>query len=114
MNSYDVVVVGDRSGQVKLWARNFEHLFEGSAVQPVRGARSYDVVMREGGYLHVRDLAITGWDDEPGASMPVFDKWGAEWVNAEKNIGEVGKALAELVGGSSGYFHDATKGGEDG
>src|SRR3954462_11274251 len=65
MGMYDQIEVGGRHGQVKLWDNQLTTFKLGDIVPPVRmNVPDFEIAMREGGYVHVRALKITGWDDE--------------------------------------------------
>jgi hypothetical protein len=75
MGVFDTIAIGSLEGQVKLWWNELSKLGIGDAVPAVRGRFDYDIAMREGGYVHVKDLRITGWTNRP-QTLVVFDKWG--------------------------------------
>ena len=70
MGTYDTLHHGERHEQVKLWGKGLRHLHVGDRVGLPRGglapSGTYTVVMHVGGYAHVVDGVVTGWDDEPG------------------------------------------------
>lgn len=78
MGTFDTVEVGGRTGQVKCWERQQKRLTVGDWVGPVCGYHTYNIVMREGGYVQVFDGRISGWDRIPMRSenAPTFDKYG--------------------------------------
>lgn len=96
MGMFDEIEVGDRHGQVKLWHNQLTKYGVGDIVPPVRmNVPDFELAMREGGYVHVHALKITGWDDERDTSLPCYDKWGDPWVNELENIGDIGRELRD-------------------
>ena len=87
MGVYDTLHHGGRQEQVKLWGRGLRHLHVGDRVGPPRGglapAGTYTVVMHAGGYVHVVDGVVTGWEDVPGAGPQLMTGGGrfdaADW-----------------------------------
>lgn len=80
MGLYDTVKIGEREGQTKCW-RNELHTFSLSdEVGRIDGFLSYNIAMREGGFVWVRDGLILGWQFEPAIGFPTFDKYGLEFT----------------------------------
>jgi hypothetical protein len=88
--------VGERNGQVKLWENACLTYHVGDKVGP-SGAQ-YSIAMREGGYVHVSDGRIAGWEDYPTPNADVYDKYGS--------LIEEGRAPEGLFG-ESYLFEDA-------
>jgi hypothetical protein len=80
MGTYDTLHHGDRQEQVKLWGKGLRHLHVGDRVGPPRGglapAGTYTVVMHAGGYVHVAEGVVTGWEDVPGSGPQLMTGGG--------------------------------------
>lgn len=84
MGVFDVIRVGEKEGQVKIWDRLMKVytledevpsiLFEGKLYH------SYSIGMREGGFVNVSKGTLISWRDIPDAYL-VVDKWGREFNN---------------------------------
>ncbi|MGY1601150.1 hypothetical protein [Geodermatophilus sp. SYSU D00815] len=70
MGTYDTLHHGERYEQVKLWGKGLRYLHVGDRVGLPRGglapSGTYTVAMVTGGYVHVVDGVVAGWEDEPG------------------------------------------------
>lgn len=105
MGMFDTIIVGERNGQVKIWVNRMIDYLLGSVVPEHDGFVNYDIAMREGGFVHVRDCQIAGWDDQQSeAAVVCFDKWGNHWFSSEMNVGEVEEVLQVLTNAKSAYF----------
>lgn len=98
MGMFDDVDVDGRKGQIKTFRCMMICYEKGDSCGAIDKERDYDIAMREGGFLHVRDCRITGWDDTNDTTVPTFDKWGGKWDGEGIGNDEVGQALMELEG----------------
>ncbi|MGY1830485.1 hypothetical protein ACI8AA_08655 [Geodermatophilus sp. SYSU D01180] len=86
MGTYDTVHHGDRYEQVKLWGKGLRYLHVGDRVGLPRGGLgptgTYTVAMHTGGFAHVVDGVLTGWEEEPGAG-PLLTTGGGRFDPAD-------------------------------
>jgi hypothetical protein len=99
LGTYDTLHDGERYEQVKLWGKGLRYLHVGDRVGLPRGGLApngtYSVAMVTGGYVHVVDGVIIGWEDEPGEG-PLLMTGGSRFD------------LADWPGGSFGpWYRDA-------
>lgn len=82
MGLYDVLVDKGRSAQVKCWESELDTYNIGDEVPALDGRRSYNIVLREGGYAQVVDGTFLGIFEEPLKGYPIADKYG-DWHSTD-------------------------------
>lgn len=78
MGMFDMVRVGDRDDQFKLWNCDLSTYTLGDMVDPdLKYGEDYDVKAEwAGGYVQVHGGRIMGWSNHHRQGVPLLDKWG--------------------------------------
>jgi hypothetical protein len=96
---FDYIKAGDRLGQVKCWERMLHTYAVDDIVPDLDGHHTYDISMREGGFVHIVDNRLLGWGSvrwrqwNGGIPSPVFDKYGDPYTPDTK--GELDEVIPD-------------------